>query len=173
MMQDKETLELKRIKESHEHPIYASNPWKIARIDAGMGETDYIVMLNDVFFCRTDKSQTAHKIITACKKYWDYRADSGHLYHLLYDLLGEEFVTSHRLDESIVEVFERLPEIPLRSPCLTVSAVLAREFAELDKKYRDTEDRIGEAVDLMTTMESLKRRLPEIQKQVKMNREKK
>jgi len=41
-----------------------------------------------------------------CKKFWDYRADSGHLWHLLFDLVGEDFVTTHRQDESIRKVLE-------------------------------------------------------------------
>lgn len=47
--------------------VYSSAPWKIYRQDAGMGEHDYAVFLNDVFFCRTDCSQTAHEIIRAIK----------------------------------------------------------------------------------------------------------
>jgi predicted Fe-S protein YdhL (DUF1289 family) len=30
-----------------------------------MGERDYVVIMNDVFFCRTDHSQTAYEIIKA------------------------------------------------------------------------------------------------------------
>ena len=41
-----------------------------------------------------------------CTKFWNYRADSGHLYHLLYDLIGEEFVTSHDLMDSIMKVLD-------------------------------------------------------------------
>ena len=41
-----------------------------------------------------------------CKKFWDYRADSGHLWHLLFDLVGEDFVTTRRQDESIRKVLE-------------------------------------------------------------------
>jgi|WetSurMetagenome_2_1015567.scaffolds.fasta_scaffold180517_2 hypothetical protein len=45
--------------------VYSGTPWKIYRQDAGMGEHDYIVLLNDVYFCRTEYSQTAHEIIRA------------------------------------------------------------------------------------------------------------
>ena len=48
--------------------IYSSVPWKIYEQDAGMGERDYAVMLNDIFFCRTEYSQTAHKIIIAVNR---------------------------------------------------------------------------------------------------------
>lgn len=41
-----------------------------------------------------------------CTLFWNYRADSGHLYHLLFDLVGEEFVTSHELWESISRVLD-------------------------------------------------------------------
>jgi hypothetical protein len=48
--------------------VYSGTPWKIYRQDAGMGEHDYIVLLNDVYFCRTDYSQTAHEIIRAVNR---------------------------------------------------------------------------------------------------------
>ncbi|MDD3983940.1 MAG: hypothetical protein PHU54_08360 [Candidatus Omnitrophica bacterium] len=41
-----------------------------------------------------------------CTLFWNYRADSGHLYHLLFDLVGEEFVTSHELMDSIMKVLD-------------------------------------------------------------------
>jgi plasmid stabilization system protein ParE len=47
--------------------VYSSTPWKIYRQDAGMGEHDYAVFLNDVFFCRTEYSQTANEIINAIR----------------------------------------------------------------------------------------------------------
>lgn len=55
-------------KKCFEGPVYSSAPWKIYRQDAGMGEHDYAVFLNDVFFCRTEHSQTAHEIIRAIRK---------------------------------------------------------------------------------------------------------
>jgi len=54
-----------RSKPQKEQLVYSSVPWKIYRQDAGMGEHDYAVFLNDVFFCRTEYSQTAHEIIKA------------------------------------------------------------------------------------------------------------
>jgi hypothetical protein len=48
--------------------VYSSTPWKIYRQDAGMGEYDYAIFLNDVFFARTEYSQTAHEIIEAIKR---------------------------------------------------------------------------------------------------------
>lgn len=47
--------------------VYSSTPWKMYRQNAGMGEHDYAVFLNDVFFCRTEHSQTAHEIIRAMR----------------------------------------------------------------------------------------------------------
>lgn len=47
--------------------VYSSAPWKIYRQDAGMGEHDYAVFLNDVYFCRTEHSQTASEIIRAIR----------------------------------------------------------------------------------------------------------
>lgn len=47
--------------------VYSSTPWKIYRQDAGMGEHDYAVFLNDVFYCRTDDSQTATRIINTMR----------------------------------------------------------------------------------------------------------
>jgi len=54
-------------KKCFEDLVYSSAPWKIYRQDAGMGEHDYAVFLNDVFFCRTDDSQTAMKIVNVLK----------------------------------------------------------------------------------------------------------
>jgi hypothetical protein len=48
--------------------VYSSTHWKIFRQDSGMGEHDYAVFLNDVFFCRTEHSQTAHEIIRAIRR---------------------------------------------------------------------------------------------------------
>lgn len=45
--------------------VYSSAPWKIYRQDAGMGEKEYRVFLNDVNFCVCDCLQTAHEIIRA------------------------------------------------------------------------------------------------------------
>lgn len=40
-----------------------------------------------------------------CKKYLDYRADSGHLYHLVYDLLGRE-IAPEELGDALFEIRE-------------------------------------------------------------------
>jgi hypothetical protein len=50
-----------------EEKIFDVAPWKIYRQDAGMGEHDYAVMLNDVFFCRVEHEQHAHEIIRAIR----------------------------------------------------------------------------------------------------------
>lgn len=50
-----------------ERLIYSSVPWKIYEQDAGMGEHDYAVFLNDVFYCRTDDSQTAQRIVESIR----------------------------------------------------------------------------------------------------------
>ena len=47
--------------------IYSSAPWKIYEQDAGMGERDYAVIINDIFYCRTDDSQTAMKIVESIR----------------------------------------------------------------------------------------------------------
>jgi hypothetical protein len=47
--------------------VYSSVPWKIYRQDAGMGESDYAVFINDVFYCQTDDSQTAQRIVEAIR----------------------------------------------------------------------------------------------------------
>jgi hypothetical protein len=46
---------------------YEDSLWKIYRQDAGMGEHDYAVFLNDVFFCRTEYLVTAQEIIRKVK----------------------------------------------------------------------------------------------------------
>ena len=48
--------------------IYSSSPWKIYRQDAGMGEHDYAVFLDDVFYCRTEDSQTAMRIVNTMRR---------------------------------------------------------------------------------------------------------
>ena len=47
--------------------IYSSAPWKIYEQDAGMGERDYAVIINDIFYCRTEDSQTAMKIVESIR----------------------------------------------------------------------------------------------------------
>ena len=49
--------------------IYSSAPWKIYEQDAGMGERDYAVIINDIFYCRTDDSQTAMKIVESIRSH--------------------------------------------------------------------------------------------------------
>lgn len=54
-------------RENYEDLVYSSTPWTIYRQDAGMGEHDYAVFHNGVFFCRTNHSQTAREIIRAIR----------------------------------------------------------------------------------------------------------
>jgi len=58
--------------------VYSSAPWKIYRQDAGMGEHDYAVFLNDVFFCRAEHSQTASEIIRAIRFAANTRNSEAH-----------------------------------------------------------------------------------------------
>jgi hypothetical protein len=44
----------------------------------------------------------------AKRKYWEYRSHSGHLYMLLEEILGLEYVKSHELDESIMEALDKI-----------------------------------------------------------------
>lgn len=48
--------------------IYSGGLWKVYRQDAGMGEHDYALFLQDTFFARTETSQTAHQIINMYRK---------------------------------------------------------------------------------------------------------
>lgn len=48
--------------------VYDIAPWKIYRQDAGMGEKEYRVFLNNVFFCQTENQITAEEIIKAMIK---------------------------------------------------------------------------------------------------------
>lgn len=50
-----------------EQLVYSSVPWKVYRQDAGMGEHDYAVFLDGVFYCRTYDSQTAQRIVEAIR----------------------------------------------------------------------------------------------------------
>lgn len=64
--------------------IYSSAPWKIYEQDAGMGEKDYAVMIGDIFYCRTDDSQTAMKIVESIRSRPTYfAAPSKDCRHLL------------------------------------------------------------------------------------------
>jgi hypothetical protein len=44
---------------------YEDSLWKVYRQDAGMGEHDYAVFHNGIFFCRTEHLITAQEIIRA------------------------------------------------------------------------------------------------------------
>jgi hypothetical protein len=44
---------------------YEDSLWKVYRQDAGMGEKDYAVFHNGIFFCRTEHLITAQEIIRA------------------------------------------------------------------------------------------------------------
>lgn len=43
-------------------------------------------------------------------KYWEYRSHSGHLYMILYELLGEEYVESHELDECLKMALNKIDD---------------------------------------------------------------
>lgn len=47
--------------------VYNSGPWKIYRQDAGMGEKEYRVFLNDRNFCVCDYRKDADLIIWAIR----------------------------------------------------------------------------------------------------------
>ena len=49
--------------------IFSASPWEIYRQDAGMGEHDYAVFVDGVFYCRTDDIQTATKIVNSVRMY--------------------------------------------------------------------------------------------------------
>lgn len=42
--------------------------WKIERIDAGMGETDYNILLNDTFYAKTEHLEEATAIVRAMER---------------------------------------------------------------------------------------------------------
>lgn len=48
--------------------VYDVAPWKIYRQDAGMGEKEYRIFLNDVSFCVCNHEITAKEIIKAMKR---------------------------------------------------------------------------------------------------------
>ena len=48
--------------------VYEVIPWKIYRQDAGMGEKEYRIFLNDVNFCVCDHEITAKEIIKAMRR---------------------------------------------------------------------------------------------------------
>lgn len=80
----KEVAELRPKRNGHGVPgklveLYDGSVWCIYRQDAGMGEHDYAVFLNDVFFCRTEHLITAKEIIESVR----YRAN--------HDLVGGEY----------------------------------------------------------------------------------
>jgi len=59
--------------------MFDGSVWKIYRQDAGMGEHDYGVFHNDIFFCRTEHLVTAREIIRAI------RFHAGHSVYPLRD----------------------------------------------------------------------------------------
>jgi len=77
-----------------------------------------------------------------CKKFWDYRADSGHLWHLLFDLIGEDFVTTHRQDESIRKVLEEWDahsNAIERDKVLPILEALVKAFYQYEMDVMDPE----------------------------------
>ena len=70
-----------------------------------------------------------------CKKYWNYRADSGHLYHLLYDLLGV-MPTPETLGDALMQVRDR--DTAIRK---------AERERVLDKYLDELQKEIGESMD--------------------------
>lgn len=80
-----------------------------------------------------------------CTLFWNYRADSGHLYHLLFDLVGEEFVTSHELMDSIMKVLDgwQTPEEKQKHDTAIRNAVLD----ELGILYGEDAKRFNEQLD--------------------------
>jgi len=49
--------------------VYDGTFWEIERVDAGMGEHDYNILLNGAFFACTEHLETAMVIIKALEKY--------------------------------------------------------------------------------------------------------
>lgn len=49
--------------------IFSKGSWKIYKQDAGMGETDYCILHNDVFFAWTDLRSNATIIILAVNQF--------------------------------------------------------------------------------------------------------
>jgi hypothetical protein len=47
--------------------LFDGSKWKIYRQGAGMGEYDYAVFLNGVFFCKTEHRKIAHNIVKAVR----------------------------------------------------------------------------------------------------------
>ena len=94
---------------------------------------DWLGHTNDVLF-ETIRSRLAPAPET-CKKYWNYRADSGHLYHLLYDLLGV-MPTPETLGDALMQVRDR--DTAIRK---------AERERVLDKYLDELQKEIGESMD--------------------------
>lgn len=48
--------------------IYSGDPWRVYRVDAGMGEHEYVMLRGENFFCRTEHRQCAFEIINAFRR---------------------------------------------------------------------------------------------------------
>jgi hypothetical protein len=49
--------------------IFSKGAWKVYQQDAGMGERDYCILHNDVFFARTDMHSSVTLIVNAVDRY--------------------------------------------------------------------------------------------------------
>ena len=102
-----------------------------------------------------------------CTLFWNYRADSGHLYHLLFDLVGEEFVTSHELMDSIMKVLDewQTPEekqkhdTAIRNAVLDELGILHGEDAKrFNEQLNHPEPLTPEARDLVARAKEIAKR---------------
>jgi hypothetical protein len=69
--------------------VYSSAHWKIYRQDAGMGEKEYRIFLNDVNFCVCDHRKTADLIMAAVSRGWSEPPRLACLFDLQAFMKGE------------------------------------------------------------------------------------
>ena len=77
-----------------------------------------------------------------CRKYWKYRSHSGHLYHLLFDLLGREFPEDEMvLADALTEVRENhaARDTAIRNATLDAVIAFCKSNDCVQKTYGNTE----------------------------------
>lgn len=101
-----------------------------------------------------------------CRKYWLYRADSGHLYHLLHDLLGE-MPTEDTLGDALCKArdlaaTQKEHPIKLRTPNTTKFCDCESELcAEICQKWKEQHD----ATIRTQTLDAVKKKIKKLERQ--------
>lgn len=94
-----------------------------------------------------------------CTKFWTYRADSGHLYHLLFDLLGREDITPENQGDALMQVLELWETRPAQAREGVLKEVL-ESFNSLDSYGEEEGYPLVSLLDVQNRVELIQERSP-------------